>query len=170
MTDDSEPSASPSTNDPTSSPLTSRSRDSRILRARLAFGTEMFKNGTTIVLRNYLLDGEPIQVALYKDGRIEQRDTASHLRQISNLTINVTVNGMSFELDQHSVLSTPNDLIYAINGADQVQILRTLSRFWMRPRRSSRSFRFPRIPARKCCDCGPLWRRLEAISTLQTAI
>jgi hypothetical protein len=88
----------------------------------------MFKNGTTIVLRNYLLEGEPIQVALYKDGRIEQRDTASHLRQISNLTINVTVNGMSFELDQHSVLSTPNDLIYAINGADQVQILRTLSK------------------------------------------
>jgi hypothetical protein len=128
MTDDSEPSTSPSTNDPASSPLTSRSRDSRILRARLAFGTEMFKNGTTIVLRNYLLEGEPIQVALYKDGRIEQRDTASHLRQISNLTINVTVNGMSFELDQHSVLSTPNDLIYAINGADQVQILRTLSK------------------------------------------
>jgi hypothetical protein len=128
MTDDSEPSASPSTNDPTPSPSTSRSRDSRIFRARLAFGTEMFKNGTTIVLRNYLLDGEPIQVALYKDGRIEQRDTASHLRQISNLTINVTVNGMSFELDQHSVLSTPNDLIYAINGADQVQILRTLSK------------------------------------------
>ena len=128
MTDDSEPSTSPSTNDPASSPLTSRSRDSRILRARLAFGTEMFKNGTTIVLRNYLLEGEPIQVALYKDGRIEQRDTASHLRQISNLTINVTVNGMSFELDQHSVLSTPNDLIYAINGADQVQTLRTLSK------------------------------------------
>ena len=126
MADDSELSTSPPTNDPTPSPLASRPRDSRILRARLAFGTEMFKNGTTIVLRNYLLDGEPIQVALYKDGRIEQRDTASHLTQISNLTINITVNGMPFELDQHSVLSTPNDLIYAINGADQVQILRTL--------------------------------------------
>lgn len=120
--------ASPSTNDPAPSPLTNRPRDSRIFRARLAFGTELFKNGTTIVPRNYLLDGEPIQVALYKDGRIEQRDTASRLTQISNLTINITVNGMPFELDQHSVLSTPNDLIYAINGADQVQILRTLGK------------------------------------------
>jgi hypothetical protein len=35
---------------------------------------------------------------------------------------------MPFELDQHSVLSTPNDLMYAINGADQVQILRTLGK------------------------------------------
>jgi hypothetical protein len=128
MADDPKPSASPSTNDPAPSPLTSRPRDSRIFRARLAFGTELFKNGTTIVPRNYLLDGEPIRVALYKDGRIEQRDTASHLTQISNLTMNITVNGMPFELDQHSVLSTPNDLIYAINGADQVQILRTLGK------------------------------------------
>jgi hypothetical protein len=128
MADDLKPSTSPSTNDPTPSPLTSRPRDSRIFRARLAFGTELFKNGTTIVPRNYLLDGEPIRVALYKDGRVEQRDTASHLTQISNLTMNITVNGMPFELDQHSVLSTPNDLIYAINGADQVQILRTLGK------------------------------------------
>ena len=128
MADESEPLASPSTNDSASSPLTSRPRDSRILRARLTFGTELFKNGTTLVLRNYLLDGEPIQVALYKDGRIEQRDTASHLRQISNLTISITVNGMPFELDQHSVLSTPNDLVYAINGTDQVQILQTLGK------------------------------------------
>lgn len=128
MADDPKPPASPSTNDPAPSPLTSRPRDSRIFRARLAFGTELFKNGTTLVPRNYLLDGKPIQVALYKDGRIEQRDTASHLTQISNLTINIAVNGMPFELDQHSVLSTPNDLIYAINGADQVQILRTLGK------------------------------------------
>jgi hypothetical protein len=126
MADDSEPSASPPTNDPAPSPLTTRPQSSRIFRARLAFGTELFKSGTTIVPRNYLLDGEPIQVALYEDGRIEQRDTASHLTQISNLTINITVNGMPFELDQHAVLSTPNDLIYAINGADQVQMLRTL--------------------------------------------
>jgi hypothetical protein len=80
------------------------------------------------MLRNYLLDGEAIHVALYKDGRIEQRDTASHLTQISNLTIKITVNGMPFELDQHSVLSTPNDLIHAINGADQVQTLRRLGK------------------------------------------
>jgi hypothetical protein len=128
MADDSEPPASPSANDPASSPLASRPRDSRIFRAYLAFGTELFKNGTTIVPRNYLLDGEPIQVALYNDGRIEQRDTASHLTQISNLTINITVNSMPFELDQHAVLSTPNDLIDAINDADQVQILQTLGK------------------------------------------
>jgi hypothetical protein len=85
------------------------------------------QKGATIALRNYLLDGKLIQVSLYENGRIEQRDTASYVAKISNLTIRITVNGMPFEIDQHAILSTPNDLIYAIQGNEnQVHILRAL--------------------------------------------
>ena len=104
--------------------------DLRVASAHLAFGTgvALFKSGPTLLLRNYSLDGKPIQVALYAGGRIEQRDTASQIAAISNLTIKITVNGMRFEIDQHAVLSTPSDLMYALDGnADQVQVLQVLS-------------------------------------------
>jgi hypothetical protein len=110
-------------------PLINAPPDPRVASARLAFGADiaLFINRTTVVLRNYLLDGKLIQVALYAGGRIEQRDTASHVAKISNLTMRITVNGMPFEIDQHSILSTPNDLIYTINGSqNQVQVLQTL--------------------------------------------
>jgi hypothetical protein len=41
--------------------------DHRIVPARLAFGADLLKNGVTIMVRNCLLDGKPIQVALYED-------------------------------------------------------------------------------------------------------
>lgn len=111
-------------NSPTNAPL-----DPHVASTHLVFGEDavIFKDGTTLRLRNYMLDGKRVRVALCPDGRIEQHDTASHIAEISNLTIEITVNRMLFEIDQHAILSTPNDLIYAISGIeDQVQVLQAL--------------------------------------------
>ena len=119
MTDNPDPLTSPSTADPP---------DPRIAVARLAFGAELLQFGKTIGVQNYVVDGKSIKVALYEDGRIEQRDTASHVAKISNLTVKIMINGMPFDIDQHSILSTPNDLIYAINHVEgEVQVVRTLA-------------------------------------------
>jgi hypothetical protein len=108
---------------------TNAAPDPRIIPARLAFAADLVEKGTAIIIRNYLLDGKLIQVCLYQDGRIEQRDTASHVTKISSLTIKITVNGMAFEIDQHAILSTPNDLIHAVKaGADEVHISQILSK------------------------------------------
>jgi hypothetical protein len=66
---------------PRQPPSTNALADARIDRARLTFGeeTELLTKGATIALRNYLLDGKLIQVSLYENGRIEQRDTASYV-------------------------------------------------------------------------------------------
>lgn len=111
-------------NSPANAPL-----DPRVASARLAFGEDagIFNDGNTLLLRNYTPDGKQVRVALYPDGRIEQHDTASYITEISNLTIKIVVNGMLFDIDQHAILSTPNDLIYAISGIeDQFQVLQAL--------------------------------------------
>jgi hypothetical protein len=110
-------------------PPTNNPPDPRVASARFSFGEDVAitKYGTTLLLKNYMPQGKQVQVTLFPDGRIEQRDTASHVAKISNLTIKIVVNGMPFEIDHHAISSTPNDLIYAINGIeDQVQALRAL--------------------------------------------
>jgi hypothetical protein len=111
-------------NSPTNDPP-----DPRVASTRFSFGEDaaITKHGTTLLLKNYMPHGKQVQVTLFPDGRIEQRDTASHVAEISNLAIKIVVNGMPFEIDHHAILSTPNDLIYAISGIeDQVQVLQAL--------------------------------------------
>ena len=122
MADNSEtneaPSSAASATAPATNPTTdpnALTTDPRMLPASLAFGFAPMRNSSGTLCMKYFHDETVIHVFLFADGRIEQIDTASKIFQLTRLTMRFDMNGMSFEIDQHAVQSTPNDLCSLLN-------------------------------------------------------